>query len=72
MLSLPRNGGSLTELLLCPSCLEGKYLIRREHHVMMHDDLPSGHPRPLHGLGELLLECLTVLILHYLETACTI
>ena len=39
---------------------------------MMHDDLPSGHPRPLHGLGELLLECLTVLILHYLETACTV
>ena len=52
--------------------LEGKYLIWCEHHVMMHDDLPSGHPHLLHGLGKLLLACLTVLILHYLETACTV
>jgi hypothetical protein len=54
------------ELLLCH--LEGKYLLWREHHVMMHDELPSGHLRPLHGLGEL-LESLTVLILHYSGTA---
>ena len=62
-LLLPRDGGELglmlltTELLL--RHLEGEYLLRREH-MAMHDNLPSGHLRPLHGLGQL-LEGLVVL-----------